>query len=371
MGSTAQDDQNIMNQNDIEKIREKCNDIVLVIVKKKHSLIVTTDQEDSIENFVVESCVQILNSEVDLASLKDFPRPLLEIRYSLNEAQPFQKKLEKLKNNKDHISIIQDKQAITWNFVGPLSTSRADVVILICGSKNTELIGGTHAINGKLIIPIPYFGGASKNVWNFMKQMSDSRQISLSENEIDKIRNSETKVEEIIQICETNHKKNKQNRLQANKMMLILFNVATLLISITCLLFIFSCLVMITSDQKLKGLNLLVYILITCCGGVFGVTMRSLNNLAKELFSDWSTSFLNLARGLGVGFMVGVLYFAGELTITGNIGNPVDQQTFIRTGFLVSLYSILSGMFLEETFKFFGFSFSRKFVSEGESLKNQ
>ncbi len=153
-------------------------------------------------------------------------------------------------------------------------------------------------------------------------------------------------------------------------MILTFFNGTILITLIILLLFIFSYFITIDSDQKLKILDLLSYFLITCCGGVFGVTMRSLNNLAKGLFADWSISIVNLARGLGVGFMVGVLYFAGELTITGNIGSPVDQPMFLRTGCLVGICSILSGLYLEGTFTFLGFSFNRKFAAKKVDLKD-
>ncbi|MBC7910410.1 MAG: hypothetical protein H7Y30_07920 [Pyrinomonadaceae bacterium] len=321
------------------------------LTKNGHTILICSRSQDTVDPYILDG------------AKKASDKSSVELHVSDNSKLYF-KELERAEDTdvvpKIHLS--PDTQIVHME-----AMADADALIIMGGGTRSTRTGVSAYMLGKTVIPIGSFGGAGKAVWLYASSKREEfYRGGLTDAEIDKLAEpwkGEKSAEEVVESLEKVRKTIIKNAIPR---FVLAGAIAILLVAMVGWVSFIAYGYNLTS----RGVVPLGLVFISVCfAGLIGSALKNLFDIRNGRMLTARDLNLDVALGLGAGFVASVLYLVVQVAVTGRAESIETKDDYVRIALLVSLIAIFAAMYLDTAFA--NFETVKGSVLSGELGKRQ
>lgn len=316
-----------------KEIFEAARQVGQALATKGHTVLLCSASPDTVDPYVFEG------------ARADKDKLHVEVHYSDGRRPPFEEaiKQERESNVTHKIHQSSDTQVVHME-----AMDEADALLIIGGSERSVRTGVAAHMLGKTVIPVGSFGGAGRDVWTYA---SGRRFVfyknALTDAEIDKLAEpwrGEASANFVVSATE-------RVRTAAVKEAISPYTFGTVVLIM--LLSMAGWVGFITYGFSLvdRGWLPIGMIFISVCfAGLIGSALKGLIDMRNGVPVTRNALRIDVALGLGAGFVSAMLYLVLQVAVTGKADSIQDKNDYVRVGMLVSLVAVFAAMYLDSAF---------------------
>jgi hypothetical protein len=303
-----------------------------VLAKKEHTILICSEAPDTADYYILQGAKEAAE------------KVLIEKHIPNNETVPS----EEGNNQKTGIKL---KRHLTGDIqvVHMETMAQADALIIMGGSTRSVRTGVAAFMLGKTVIPVGSFGGAGLNVWAYASSKREEfYKGGLSDAEIDKLaeewswdNSAEFVVEAVEQVRKAIVKTAIPRFVLSGAILIMLLAMA-------------SWVVFIAYGYNLTGGGSASAIgpvfAAVCFAGLIGSSLKSLLDVRNGRRISRRDLGLDVALGIGAGFVSAMLYLVLQVAVTGKAESIESKNDYVRVALLVSLVAVFAAMYLDAAF---------------------
>lgn len=271
---------------------------------------------------------------------------LIEVHYSDGHPPPFEDIIKQQDQGSDvtrRIHLSQDTQVVHME-----AMDEADALIIMGGSDRSVRTGVAAHMLGKTVVPVGAFGGAGKDIWAYASsRRSMFYKNGLTDAEIDKLAEpwrGKDSAEFVVGVVERVRKAAVKESISPYILSAIV---------IIMILSMVGWVGFITYGFRLADLGVQPIGMIftsVCFAGLLGSSLKGLVDMRNGLPVTRNALKIDVALGLGAGFVSAMLYLVLQVAVTGKADSIQDKNDYVRVGLLVSLVAVFAAMYLDAAF---------------------
>lgn len=310
---------------------EAASQIGSELAKRTHTILICSQRKDTVDLYVFQGARKGSDKAPIEVHIPDTSPDVYESEIRQDEATTLRR----------HMS--PDMQVVHME-----AMAGADALIVIGGSTRSARSAIAAYMLGKTVIPVGSFPGAGREVWAYSSSRRDSfYKGGLSDAEIDKLAEpwkGETSAKFIVDALDAVRRASVRQAVPRSVL------VAEILIMLTAMAawvgFIGYGYRLISPGARAVGLIFAS----VCFAGLIGSSLKGLFELRNGRPLSQRDVTLDVALGLGAGFVSAILYLVLQLAVTGTAHAVQDENDYVRVALLVSLVAIFAGMYLDTAF---------------------
>lgn len=324
---------------------EAASQIGSELALKNHTILICSQNPDTVDVHVLEGAKR--------ASTK----AQIEVHIPDKSPDPYDSEMkdDARMNLKRHLS--PDMQVVHME-----AMADAEALLVIGGSARSARTGIAAYMLGKTVIPVGSFPGAGREVWAYSSSRRDDfYKGGLTDAEIDKLAEpwkGEASAQFVVNALEEVRKATIRSGIPHTVLL------AAILIMVIAMAgwvgFIGYGYRLITPGARAVGL---IFVSVSFAG-LIGSSLKGLFELRNGRRLTQRDIVLDIALGLGAGFVSAILYLVLQVAVTGKAHGINDEDDYVRISLLVSVVAIFAGMYLDAAFA--NFDTVRSSVFSGE-----
>lgn len=303
------------------------------LVSRGHTILICSDNFTTVDPYVFEGA-------------RDAKEKLLvEVHYSDGHRPPFEGAIPQgpVSDVTHRIHLSRDTQVVHME-----AMDEADALIIMGGSERSVRTGVAAHMLGKTVIPVGSFGGAGKDVWAYASgRRSAFYKNGLTDAEIDKLAEpwrEQASSDFVVTVLERVRKAAVKEAISPY--------VLTAIVLIMVLSMV-GWVGFITYGFRLvdRGVQPIGMIFTSVCfAGLIGSALKGLVDMRNGVPVTRNALKVDVALGLGAGFVSAMLYLVLQVAVTGKADSIQDKNDYVRVGLLVSLVAVFAAMYLDAAF---------------------
>lgn len=316
-----------------EALYDAARQVGRALAAQRHTILICSDKPSTVDPYVFEGA----------RDGKD--KLLVEVHYSDGRNPPFEAEIQQAQGSDvtHRIHLSPDKEVVHME-----AMDEADALIIMGGSERSVRTGVAAHMLGKTVIPVGSFGGAGKDVWAY----ASSRRAAFYKNgltdaEIDKLAEpwrGQASGDFVVTVLERVRKAAVKEAISPYVLTaIVLIMILSMVGWVGFITYGFRLV-----DQGVQPIGMIF--VSVCFAGLIGSALKGLVDMRNGVPVTRNALKVDVALGLGAGFVSAMLYLVLQVAVTGKADSIQDKNDYVRVGLLVSLVAVFAAMYLDAAF---------------------